>query len=94
MGIREVCVWLDDELIATLRDKQWVTREAAPGHHTLRAHNTLVGKSIEFDLQAGEHVRFTTSNRSGCGTFMIYLLGAGPIYLSLEREGGERKAES
>jgi hypothetical protein len=54
----------------------------------VRAHNTLVGKSIEFDLRAGEHARFSTSNRSGCGTFMIYLLGAGPIYLSLEREEG------
>jgi hypothetical protein len=86
MGIREVRIWLDDELIATLRHKQSVTRQIAPGHHTVRAHNTLVGKSIEFDLLAGQHVRFTTSNRSGCGTFMIFLLGAGPIYLSLERE--------
>jgi hypothetical protein len=86
IGIREVRIWLDDELIATLRHKQWVTRELAPGQHTVRAHNTLVGKSIEFDLQAGEHARFTTSNRSGCGTSIIFLLGAGPIYLSLERE--------
>jgi hypothetical protein len=87
MGIREVRIWLDDELIATLRHKQWVTTEVAPGRHTVRAHNTLVGKSIEFELQAGEQARFTTSNRSGCATFLIYLLGAGPIYLTLDREG-------
>jgi hypothetical protein len=86
MGIREVRIWLDEELIATLRHKQWVTRQVAPGHHTVRAHNTLVGKSIAFDIQVGEHARFSTANRSGCATFLIYLLGAGPIYLSLERE--------
>ncbi len=86
MGIREVRIWLDEELIATLKHKQWVTKATAPGRHTVRAHNTLVGKHIEFDLQPGEHARFTTANRSGCGTSLIFLLGAGPIYLSLERE--------
>ncbi len=86
MGIREVRIWLDDELIATLKYKQSVTREIAPGQHTLRAHNTLVGKHLVFDLQPGVHARFSTSNRSGCGTSLIFLLGAGPIYLSLERE--------
>lgn len=88
IGLREVRIWLDGELIATLLDKQSLTRELAPGPHTLRAHNTLVGKRIEFELQAGEHARFTTANRSGCATSLIFLLGAGPIYLSLEREDG------
>lgn len=86
IGLREVRIWLDGELIATLRNKESVTREVAPGHHTLRAHNTLVGKNLEFDLRAGEHARFTTSNRSGCGTGLIYLLGGGPIYISFQRE--------
>lgn len=86
MGIREVRIWLDDVLIATLKHKQSVTLDVVPGQHMVRAHNTLVGKSIDFELQPGEHARFTTSNRSGCGTALIFLLGAGPIYLSLERE--------
>lgn len=86
IGIREVRIWLDDKLIATLLNKQSVTYELAAGHHTLRAHNTLVGKQIEFDLESGEHIRFTTSNRTGCGTSLIFILGAGPIYLSLDRE--------
>jgi len=86
IGLREVRIWLDGELIATLRNKETVTRAVAPGRHTLRAHNTLVGKTLEFDLEAGEHANFSTANRSGCGTTLIYLLGAGPIYLSLQRE--------
>lgn len=93
IGIREVRVWLDEELVATLLNRQSVTRAVAPGRHTLRAHNTLVGKTIEFELAAGEHARFSTANTSGCATSLIFLLGAGPIYLSLERDasvaGGE-----
>ncbi|NTV62664.1 MAG: hypothetical protein HGA65_03880 [Oscillochloris sp.] len=88
IGIREVRVWLDEELIATLKHKQAVARSVAPGHHTVRAHNTLVGKSIAFELAEGEHARFSTANRSGCATSLIFILGAGPIYLSLEREEG------
>jgi hypothetical protein len=86
IGLREVRVWLDDELIGVLLDKQSVERDVAPGPHTLRAHNTLVGKSIDFELGAGEHARFVTANRTGCASSLIFLLGAGPIYLSLERE--------
>ncbi|NTU83150.1 MAG: hypothetical protein HGA45_27895 [Chloroflexales bacterium] len=86
LGIRDVLIYLDGQMIATLKNKQSVTREVAPGHHTLRAHNTLVGKTIEFDVQPGEQIRFTTSNRSGCATSLIFILGAGPIYISFERE--------
>jgi hypothetical protein len=86
IGIREVRIWLDDELIGVLLNKQSVTREVAPGPHTLRAHNTLVGKRITFELGPGERASFTTSNRAGCASSLIFLLGAGPIYLSFERE--------
>lgn len=86
IGIRDVMIYLDGRMIATLKHKQTVTREVAPGHHTLRAHNTWAGKTLEFDLRAGEHLRFATANRSGCATSLIFILGAGPIYLSLERE--------
>lgn len=86
IGIRDVLIYLDGQMIATLKHKQVVTREVAPGHHTLRAHNTWAGKTVEFDLRAGEHLRFITANRSGCATSLIFLIGAGPIYLSLERD--------
>lgn len=86
IGMREVRVWVDDELLGVLLNKQSITHELAPGQHTLRAHNTLVGKSISFELGAGEHARFITANRTGCASSLIFLVGAGPIYLSLERE--------
>lgn len=86
IGIRDVYIYLDGKLIATLRNKQSVTLEVPVGHHALRAHNTLVGKTLEFDARPGDHLRFTTANRSGCATSLIIILGAGPIYISLERE--------
>lgn len=86
IGIREVHIYLDGQMIASLKHKQAITREVLPGHHSLRAHNTLVGKTLEFDLRPGEHLRFTTSNRSGCATSLIFILGAGPIYISFDRE--------
>ena len=86
IGIREVYVYLDGKMIATLKNRQSVTREIFPGQHSIRAHNTLVGRTIEFSVQPGEHVRFTTSNRAGCASALIVVLGAGPIYISLERE--------
>lgn len=92
IGMRDLYIYLDGNMIATLKNKQSVTQEVTPGQHALRAHNTLVGKTIEFTVQPGEHVRFTTSNRSGCATSLIFILGAGPIYISLEREDSEAHA--
>ncbi|EFO80169.1 hypothetical protein OSCT_1971 [Oscillochloris trichoides DG-6] len=86
IGIREVRVWIDAELVATLKYREQVTRSVAPGTHTVRVHNTLFGKQMEVDVAAGAHVHFSTANRSGCATSMIFLLGAGPIYIALERK--------
>lgn len=84
---RQIFVSMDGERIAVLSFGQSVTREVAAGAHTLRAHNTLVWKTIAIDLKAGEEARFTIVNRSGFATrLMLALLGTGPIYLTFERE--------
>lgn len=86
VGMREVRVWIDDELVATLKHKQSFSREVAPGPHTLRAHNTMVGKQLACELAPGEEARFLVANVTGCGSSLLFLVGAGPIYLALERE--------
>ncbi len=59
----------------------------APGEHRLRAHNTLFRKALDLTLAADEHARFTVVNKAGWGTYaLMSLLGAGPLYLTLERE--------
>ena len=84
--VRQVVLSIDGAPLATLMFGESVTQELAPGAHRLRAHNTLVWKTAEFYLEAGEHARFRVINRPGPGTYaMLTLLGTGPIYLTLER---------
>ena len=83
---RQVVLSLDGEPLATLLFGDRVTREIVPGPHRLRAHNTLVWKTVEFEATPGEHVRFTTVNRAGLGSMaLVALLGVGPLYVTLER---------
>jgi hypothetical protein len=84
---RQMIVKLDDEPFATLLYGETVTREVEPGHHRLSVDNTWVWKTVEFDLAAGEHAKFRVINRAGRFTWwMVALLGAGPMYVTIERE--------
>jgi hypothetical protein len=84
---RQIVLSLDGEPLATLLYGKEVTHEVPAGRHRLRAHNTLFWKTIDFDLTAGESARFRVINRAGAGTFsMLGLLGAGPLFLTFERE--------
>jgi hypothetical protein len=83
---RQIVVSLDHEPFATLLFGESATRDIAPGRHRLRAHNTLVWKTVEFEVAPGEQVRFVTVNRAGFGTMaLVGLLGVGPLYITLER---------
>ena len=84
---RHIFVSLDGVQVAVLEYGDAITRDVPAGSHVLRAHNTLVWKTLPCDLAPGEHARFTVVNRPGFGTWaMLSLLGTGPIYLTFERE--------
>jgi hypothetical protein len=86
VGTRQVVLSLDGEPLATLLFGQRTTRDISPGRHRLRAHNTLVWKTVEFEAAANEEVRFITVNRAGLGSMaLVALLGVGPLYVTLER---------
>jgi len=92
VGYREIFVSLDGKSLGILRYGDVITRETTPGAHRLQAHNTLFWKTLEFTLAVGEHASFIAVNRAGWGTysvlaFFIGFLGAGPFYLTFEREG-------
>lgn len=84
---RQIVVSIDGEKFGTLLFGDTVTKEVPPGTHRIRAHNTLFWKTLDVDLRSGEHARFIAINRPGIGTYsLLGLLGAGPLYLTFERE--------
>jgi hypothetical protein len=84
---RQVYLSLDGEEWGTLYYGQALSREIAPGRHTLKANNTLVRRSVEFDVTPGEHVRFQCINRAHW-TAMLFMafLGAALLTVRLVRE--------
>jgi hypothetical protein len=86
VGFREIFVSVDGGPNTILEPGDSMTREAEPGPHRVRAHNTLFRKTHAIDLQPGEHARFIAVNRAGFGTFgPMAVLGAGLLYLTFER---------
>jgi hypothetical protein len=84
---RQVVASLDGQPFATLMFGDVTTRDIAPGWHRLRVHNTLVWKTLEFNVAPGEEVAYTIVNRAGWATWwMLSLLGAGPLYLTIARD--------
>lgn len=84
---RQVYLSLDGEDWTTLYYGGEATREIAPGRHVLKANNTLVRKSVAFDVRAGEHVRYQCVNAAHW-TAMLFMafLGAAVLTVRLERE--------
>lgn len=84
---RQVYLSLDGEDWATLYYGKEVTREVAPGRHTLKANNTLVRKSVVFDVKPGEHVRYQCINKAHWTAMMFMaFLGAAFLTVKLVRE--------
>ena len=83
---RQVNVHLDGTKVATLMFGESLTREITPGRHELRFHNTLVKKTLPFDVVPGEHVEVDVINHPGKVTLgFLSLLGVAPLYLTVKR---------
>jgi hypothetical protein len=83
---RQVIARLDSGTKATLFYGDSITLEVSPGTHRLRAHNTLVWRTVKFTVEPGEHLEFILINKGPAWTYaMLALLGAAPLFLSIER---------
>ena len=83
---RQIIMSIDGETIATLMYGQSVTKAIAPGPHRIKAYNTLVWKTIDFELKEGEQATFSVVNVPGKWSFsLLALLGAGPLYVEFDR---------
>jgi hypothetical protein len=87
VGFREIFVSIDGEQVTILRPDETFTVAVKPGHHRLRATNTLFSKTHDLLLRPGEQAHFVAINRAGFGTFsFMTFLGASPLYLTFERD--------
>lgn len=84
---RVVHIWIDGEkLDRPLKYGKTITRDLAPGHHTLKAHNTLFGETVEFDAEPGETIRFRCENGlSPGGIIMVLFMGVAYLKVRLKR---------
>ena len=83
---RQVIVKLDGKRFAVLVYGETVTRAIEPGGHVLVFDNTWAKKKVEFRIAEGQHVTYSVINRAGRLTWwMVLALGAGPMYLTVER---------
>jgi hypothetical protein len=83
---RQVIVSLDGKKLGTLLYGQSLTREIPPGRHALRANNTLVWRTVEFDAEPGAEIHYNCVNRAPQSLyFMLFIFGVAPLYVTLER---------
>lgn len=84
---RQVYLFVDDEPWGKVKYGRPVTREIAPGHHRIRAFNTLFSHTIAIDAVPGEHVRLRCSNAMPtAGWLMMIFLHVTALTVRLERE--------
>jgi hypothetical protein len=75
---------LDRNELDLLKSGKALVVELEPGKHRLRIDNTFVSKTIEFELKASQQIHYRIWNKRGLGSWMVDLLGAGPMYLAIE----------
>lgn len=84
---RPVYLWIDGVKVEqTLKYGITITRDIPAGHHTLKAHNTLFGQTVEFDAAPGETIRYTCENGlSPGGIVMVLMMGVAYLKVRLKR---------
>lgn len=81
---RQIICALDGKRIGQLLFGETLSREIVPGPHVLRAHNTLVWKTLAFEVEPGAHAHITVWNKAWGGyVLMLAFLGAVPLGLGV-----------
>jgi hypothetical protein len=82
---RQVIFSIDGTRVAQLLFGQTFTREITPGPHRLRANNTLVWTTLEFDAPPGAHLHFTCVNHAPKWLYyLVAVFGVAPLFVTLE----------
>jgi hypothetical protein len=84
---RQIIVKVDGESVGELFYGDTISVPVTAGHHRLQVDHPWNWKSLELDVAAGDHLKFQAMSRAGRFTwFLVSMLGAGPIYVSIKRE--------
>jgi hypothetical protein len=81
---RGIKLAFDDADLNVLKSGTSTLVEVEPGHHRLRIDNTFHARTVEFDVGAGEQAHYRIWNKRGFGSWLVEILGAGPMYLAIE----------
>ena len=84
---RPVYLWIDGEKWdGVLKYGKTFAKNVRPGHHTVKASNTLLSTKVEFDVAAGETVRYRCENGlTGGGMIMVLMMGVAYLRVRLTR---------
>jgi len=89
IGVREIYVSIDGKAAGVLRPGDVITQAVAPGHHVVKATNTLFRRTRECQLAPGETAEFLGINKAGGGSMVMSILmavlGVGALKLEFER---------
>jgi hypothetical protein len=89
IGVREIYVSIDGQAAGVLRPGDVITKSVAPGHHVVKATNTLFRRTRECDLAPGETAEFLGVNKAGGGSMVMAILmavlGVGALKLEFDR---------
>jgi len=89
IGVREIYVSIDGQDAGVLRTGDVITKSVAPGHHVVKATNTLFRRTRECDLAPGETAEFLGVNKAGDGSMVMAILmavlGVGALKLEFDR---------
>lgn len=91
---RTVRLWVDGERCDNLAYGKVHAQDIAPGRHTVKVHNTLVGTTLEFEAAPDEEVRLRCVNGiTGGGKLMVLVVGVAYLRVRLERLPSGRVGE-
>lgn len=82
---RGIKVALDGKELGLIKSGKSVVIDVDPGRHELRVDNTFHTKTAEFEVRPGEQAHYRIWNKRGFGSWLVDMLGAGPMYLAIEK---------
>ncbi|HWA83311.1 MAG TPA: hypothetical protein VG820_07765 [Fimbriimonadaceae bacterium] len=89
LKIRGIDILLDGRFVGALNYGDSLEAQVEPGRHSLTATNRLKSKSVEFEAQPGETVRFLTTGIAMGGIWVVMaMLGTVAYRVEIERQAG------